>query len=660
MASAAQVFNVAITATDKATAKIQAVNKKIQQATKPARDLGASLKKFADVSGITKVGMAFEKVRGSANKVASSIAGVASALGIVTASATVAGVAKVVGAWANFGTSLKNQAARAKMSASALYDLQNAVALLGGDRGAVSGGMATLEDNLKNIGSGRGAPEAVAALNTLRLSWRNLDGSTKTAAQILPEISDKLAGIQDPTYQAYLGSVLLGGSYDALAPALNNGSDALREAGDEARKHSRYSDAAAKAADDFRRKIEAVRQSATQVGNSLGEHLQPVLSQLLGDLSRWVDGHGPEVDAFFKGIATSVEGVDWTAVGAGVGSVASAFGSVVTAVGGWDVALKGVLGLMALRWVVGVLGPVGQLVSLLSTCSGVMTKIALAAPEMTAVALAIAGIAYELYKCKESYDAWQETRKADHDLKLATGPNPYKGNNMQILGEKGQLPDNLQAAWDAAHPKPTAPNSRRGGNVDLANAENGQWHNNNPTNLEYRQDQPGVIGRNGRWGVYGTPEAGIAAGLHQMILDQRRGYDSVSKEITRRSPPSENPTAEMIKTISGHAGMNPDAKYDLTDPAQAKRFLLADIAREGKAVTPEMVDRAINIARANGDPIGVGGGTGATAGGAPGGHVQVDVTHTNPPPGTTATVSSSGKGISTGPLVVKSMAGAGA
>ena len=167
--------------------------------------------------------------------------------------------------------------------------------------------------------------------------------------------------------------------------------------------------------------------------------------------------------------------------------------------------------------------------------------------------------------------------------------SPAKAKELHNIEEHRALRAATAAALQGDYfPAPIAPGGGVSANKYIhlipGGGSSGGSATNNPTNLAYVPGQPGVIGRHGRWGVYPTEEAGIAAGYRQMLLDHDRGYDTIAKEITRRSPPGENDTAGMIRDISAWSHINPNAPLDLRNPDIARRFLAADIRREGNAV----------------------------------------------------------------------------
>lgn len=94
-------------------------------------------------------------------------------------------------------------------------------------------------------------------------------------------------------------------------------------------------------------------------------------------------------------------------------------------------------------------------------------------------------------------------------------------------------------------------------------------HNNNPNNIRKSKDQwQGLVGDKGGFVVFDTPEAGTRAAVKNMMTQASRGDDTLSKLITRLSPPNENDTASYIAFVSSKTGINPDDKIDWKNPKQ--------------------------------------------------------------------------------------------
>lgn len=147
--------------------------------------------------------------------------------------------------------------------------------------------------------------------------------------------------------------------------------------------------------------------------------------------------------------------------------------------------------------------------------------------------------------------------------------------------------------------------------------------NNNPLNLSYLPGQ-GALGSDGRFGVYGTMEEGIAAEARQFARYTETGSDTLRKVITRWAPPSDNDTEGYLGSVSRALGMDPNQQIDLHDPVLSSRLIHTMSKLEnGRAVPMDTVQSGVGLATQNG-------------------HVQVDVHLHGATAGTSARVTTSG------------------
>lgn len=119
--------------------------------------------------------------------------------------------------------------------------------------------------------------------------------------------------------------------------------------------------------------------------------------------------------------------------------------------------------------------------------------------------------------------------------------------------------------------------------------------NNNPLNLSYVSGQ-GAVGSDGRFGIYDSPESGIAASERQLLLYQDRDrLNTLSQIIGKWAPANENDTGSYISQVSRETGIAPNAQIDLHDRSVASAVIEAMIKREtGKYVDPNVVRRGVD------------------------------------------------------------------
>lgn len=122
--------------------------------------------------------------------------------------------------------------------------------------------------------------------------------------------------------------------------------------------------------------------------------------------------------------------------------------------------------------------------------------------------------------------------------------------------------------------------------------------NNNPLNLQSVPGQEGAIGSDGRFGIYNTPESGVAAAARQLLLYQDRDHlNTISQIIKKWAPPNENDTAGYIAQVSKGSGFGENQALNLHDPATMSALVKEMIKHEtGRYVQPDVVDSGVNRA----------------------------------------------------------------
>lgn len=118
--------------------------------------------------------------------------------------------------------------------------------------------------------------------------------------------------------------------------------------------------------------------------------------------------------------------------------------------------------------------------------------------------------------------------------------------------------------------------------------------NNNPGNIEWIADPAkrwrGMVGKDGRYGVFDTAANGVRAIGGEIRANFRRGENTIAEIITEWAPPKENNTAAYIRAVAGELGVDADTSLSSSYiPAIAaaivkhengvQPYALADIAR---------------------------------------------------------------------------------
>src|SRR5215471_6039660 len=96
-------YSVTFSVVDDATKKIDEINRRLQQMRAPMERLRAQSQKFVELSGLQKVADGFSQIGKSALSAFQSMSRIVPVLGAITSAASIAGVVKMTGAFADFG-----------------------------------------------------------------------------------------------------------------------------------------------------------------------------------------------------------------------------------------------------------------------------------------------------------------------------------------------------------------------------------------------------------------------------------------------------------------------------------------------------------------------------------------------------------------------------
>ena len=180
-------------------------------------------------------------------------------------------------------------------------------------------GGASTEGMEKSIGrmtrvmsdASNGLATAKRSFDDLDIEVQKTDGSLRAVPEILLEVADRIAGMTDETKQAALAQEIFGRSGLEMLPVLKQGSAAIREHMEEARRLGIvWSAEAAKAAEDFNDNIERLGRGVEGISMQLAGPLIKALGDTAGaflDAQRAGEGFG---DAMLRAMQIFLTGTD--------------------------------------------------------------------------------------------------------------------------------------------------------------------------------------------------------------------------------------------------------------------------------------------------------------------------------------------------------------
>ncbi len=432
MAEKKVTLPIAVGTIDKVTAKINAINKKLDGITKPTRELGKAIKDFGEKSGMGAVVEGFQGVGGA---VADLLGKVAMVGGV--AAAAVLGLKSLVDEFDDLG----DLAERLGVNVDFLAAMRYAAERSGASVEQLDAGMQTFVTNLGKASAGKGAlVKFLSAASPVLLAQLKAAKSTEQAFNIL---ADAMSKVESPAKRAALATAALGDA--ALAPLLARGSRGILELrGAFAGLAGSQEGAAEKAGvvDDSMKDLHAAIQG---VKAALVEGLAPAMGEIVEQLKQWFVDHRSDIRQWASDIGKKLP--------AAVNKIADVVRDAVTTVA--DIIDKiGGLKVAAVTLAAVIAGPlISSIVSL---------GIAIAATPVGWILAAIAAIAAAIYivvtKWNDGSTKWKIIVDAILFFMLPILGLPliiyrhWGGISAFFVKLWGHVTDAFSAAWDYIKP----------------------------------------------------------------------------------------------------------------------------------------------------------------------------------------------------------------
>jgi hypothetical protein len=217
-------------------------------------------------SRMDRFGSMAARVALSVAKIGAAAAGAAAALGI----ATVRNVA-------NAADEMAKLSQRTGVAVEDLGRLSHAANLSGVSQGELTTSLTRLSRAMQDASNGTGT--ATQAFSRLGVSVTDAEGNLRSQADVMSDVADRFARMEDGATKTALAQEIFGRSGANLIPMLNQGSQGLRQMGDEAERLGLVFDQeTAKAAEQFNDNLTRLRGVAQGAAR---EFAGPVIGSLL-------------------------------------------------------------------------------------------------------------------------------------------------------------------------------------------------------------------------------------------------------------------------------------------------------------------------------------------------------------------------------------------
>ena len=377
---------------DNATKQIDAINKRITQMRAPLDRMSRSISRFVDVSGLRKVAEGFGWIARAGAAAFRSLMAIVPVLGAITSAATIAGMAKLVSSFSAWGRELAIAADQIGIAPQKLQQFEDAARLAGGSADDMRQSLQGLKDTATRALEGQD-PMGMAYFNQLGINLRDANGQMRSAADLLPEVMQKLEAIEDPTDRARKATALLGEAGAKLVESLRVSHRSLGDWMTDASKFTELTQ------DQLQTMIQ-FEQAQGKLGvafDHLGQQVAAVLAKnfipLFNHLSDFVQQHQPQiiaaVDAISARFAKWLDNPDmWKNIGDGITKMLDGLKWVIDNLDTVVRVAEDIAILFAVKWAVGIVASIAQVVAALGAVGGTGLLGALGTVSVVAGALA--------------------------------------------------------------------------------------------------------------------------------------------------------------------------------------------------------------------------------------------------------------------------------
>src|SRR5271165_4507532 len=311
-------FSVTIAATDAATATIDKINKRLAEIRRPTEQMNRSLQRFSEVSGLKSIAKDLDGVQRYALQGVFALERMAPGMAAIAGAATVGGITALSKSFADLNVALSNTSNRLGVAPAFLAAFQGAARQARADVSGVTSSFEALGDALSRVRTGQDTTGFSGVMAALHVSMTKADGTLKSAAELMPEINDSIARIQDPALRAQAERDVYGN--EAMDPIIREGSAAFRRQMEDAEKRLQVTNDSVAAQTKLADQLTLLQQSFEGLATKITTDVAPALGHVADWMSNFVTNNPGVVEEI------ALLGVGFTTLAGTIGLVTKAAG----------------------------------------------------------------------------------------------------------------------------------------------------------------------------------------------------------------------------------------------------------------------------------------------------------------------------------------------
>jgi|HubBroStandDraft_3_1064219.scaffolds.fasta_scaffold00005_29 hypothetical protein len=360
-------YSVTYSVVDEATAKIEAINKRIRQMREPIERQQRAMQRFVDVSGLRKVGEGFQTIARQAGDAFSSMSRLVPVMGALTGAVSIAGIARLANTFGQFGLTLQGQADQIGTTAQQLQVYQDATRLAGGSADDMTASLKGL--TTQSAMAFRGDAQAVAWFQKAGISLTDVNGQLRSSTELLPDVLRYIGSLENPTDRMTAAMGFGGESLANLVRTFERSGQPMDRWIDRARQMVPLTDQQIETQRRYKQAVSESEVAFDHLGQQVGTTMADALTPFYSAMGNWAKdpANVTAVNDLAKAFGDLIKAIDWNKVLTGLTELLKGVTALLKI-------LKDNLGIaeaiataFAVKWGVGMVGSIGRVVSALGT-----------------------------------------------------------------------------------------------------------------------------------------------------------------------------------------------------------------------------------------------------------------------------------------------------
>lgn len=338
----------------------------------PMERMSKSISKFVDVSGLRTLQHGWEWIGRAASFALKTMVAIVPVMGAITGAASIAGMVRLVSQWAAWSHTLDETASRIGITSQQLQQFENTATLAGGNADDMAKSLTDLHD--ASVKAVEGDTQTMAMFNSLGINIRDVNGHLRTAADLFPEVLQKIEAMKDPTDRARYATELLGGSGAKLVQDFRAAHRSFADYFTDAGKYTTLTDQQKGAIQSFTEAQGKARVAFDTLGQQITATLAQHFTPFVNALSEWVTKNQPAIVAAVGKLADEfanwLQGIDWSKVQQGGETLLKTLQLIVNNIDTIKTVAEVVAGLFVVKWGVDVVKAIGSVATAFGVAGG--------------------------------------------------------------------------------------------------------------------------------------------------------------------------------------------------------------------------------------------------------------------------------------------------